>query len=1350
MYLTKKLFVLSLIFLLAGAVLLTNDFRPVSAQKAPVVPNQLSPNAARQILALIEEKESRTAAQKKIDSQLIYASKKAARSALTEDVPSLEANVSVGADDLVPVDIRATVSRELLDSITEAGGKVVFFSKQLKTINARVPLDALEKLASLDEVQFIYPADRARTHSFPDARGTPTSTSTILSKQIFGSTLSSALGSDFSARADRVRAQIANALSLRPVPASPMPTGSVTSEGDITHKAALGRSSFAATGAGVKIGVLSDGVSNLANSQASGDLPAVTVLPGQTGSGDEGTAMLEIIHDLAPGAQLFFATAFTSQASFAQNILDLRTAGCDIIVDDVLYFREAVFQDDNVAQSVNTVTASGALYLSSSGNEGNKTDNTSGVWEGDFVDGGTLTVGATTLPGQVHDFGGGVTNNQLLAGNGGAPIGLFWSDPLGGSGNDYDLYILDAGLTTVVSAATNVQDGNDDPVELSTISPAAGRRFVILQKTGAAARALHLDTFRGRLNFNTPGQTHGHSSAADAYSVAATPAHDPFGAPPNPVGPFPNPHNSTNLTELFSSDGPRRVFFNANGTPITPGNFLFATNGGTLRVKPDITAADGVVNTGPGGFPSPFFGTSAAAPHAAAIAGLVKSAVPGITPAQIRTALTSTAIDIEAPGVDRDSGAGIIMAFEALVAAGATPQPLINSAGSTITAESCSPADNSLSPGETVTVDFGLKNSGAAPTTNLVATLQATGGVTSPSGPQNYGVIPADNTTVVSRAFTFTVDPATPCGGSVTATFDLQDGVNSLGTVTFTLQVGTPTGTLTTVYSSGNVAVPIPDVSSVEVPINVADVGTVADINVRVRLNHTFDGDLVIALVAPDGTVVNLANNRGGAGQNYGTGSNDCSGTPTTFDDEAALTIASGTAPFAGSFRPDSTLSGLDGKAVNGTWKLRVTDTAALDVGTIGCVSLQITRQLYACCGVVGTPIIQAGDTTLINESCPPTNGAIDPGERVTVNLELTNAGTGPTSDLVATLVQGGGVQAPGDPQSFGALAAGATGTRDFSFTATGSCGTTLTATWQLSDGPNDLGTVSKTFTLGTAVDTVQTFSNPAPILIPGTGTSGPAEPYPSTINVAGVVGTVSKVTVTLKNMNHTFPDDIDVLLVGPGGQKLLLMSDAGGSADLVNNTYTFDDAAASTLADGALSASGTYKPSNFGTGDTFPAPAPVGPYPDPQLLSVFNGVNPNGTWSLYVFDDVGGDVGNINLGWEINITTTAFVCTVPCGVVRLVITSELERVNATLVKATFRVQNTGTAQADNVQLTTARLGATNGGPFPFIGSIPANNQSPPFDVFFTNSTPGATSTLTLGGTFTGGTFSSTKRVTIP
>jgi subtilisin family serine protease len=101
-----------------------------------------------------------------------------------------------------------------------------------------------------------------------------------------------------------------------------------------------------------------------------------------------------------------------------------------------------------------------------------------------------------------------------------------------------------------------------------------------------------------------------------------------------------------------------------NGTPITPGNFLFATNGGTLLIKPDVAAADAVSARTPGF--SPFFGTSAAAPHAAAIAALVKSAKPSLTAADIYNAMISTALDIRAAGIDRDSGYGIVMADKAV------------------------------------------------------------------------------------------------------------------------------------------------------------------------------------------------------------------------------------------------------------------------------------------------------------------------------------------------------------------------------------------------------------------------------------------------------------------------------------------------------------------------------------------------------------------------------------------------------------------------------------------------------------------------------------------------------------
>jgi subtilisin-like proprotein convertase family protein len=124
--------------------------------------------------------------------------------------------------------------------------------------------------------------------------------------------------------------------------------------------------------------------------------------------------------------------------------------------------------------------------------------------------------------------------------------------------------------------------------------------------------------------------------------------------------------------------------------------------------------------------------------------------------------------------------------------------------------------------------------------------------------------------------------------------------------------------------------------------------------------------------------------------------------------------------------------------------------------------------------------------------------------------------------------------------------------------------------------------------------------------------------------------------------MSHTFPDDIDILLVDPTGLKTLLMSDAGGGPDITNVTLTFDDAASSSLPDSTLIVSGSYRPTNFGSSiDTFAAPAPAGPYAA-NPLSVFNGANPNGTWSLYVVDDAGGDIGSIAGGWSLTITDNA------------------------------------------------------------------------------------------------------------
>ena len=548
-----------------------------------------------------------------------------------------------------------------------------------------------------------------------------------------------------------------------------------------------------------------------------------------------------------------------------------------------------------------------------------------------------------------------------------------------------------------------------------------------------------------------------------------------------------------------------------------------------------------------------------------------------------------------------------------------------------ISGGSCDAGDGVADPDETVVLSI--------PITNPFCATPATGVSVSLDGgtPVNLGSIAAGTTVNVS--FNYTV-PTGTCGLQLNPSVVIT---SSLGNVNRTLkvQVGTPVSVAAPVtYSTGNITTPLPDLATVEIPIAVTGTGSIADVNVRFRANHTWDGELAISLVAPDGTTVALVNNRGGSGDNFGSGATDCSGTPITLDDSAATAITSGFAPFANTYRPETPLSALNGRQMNGTWKLRFTDTGAGDVGTVYCASLEIRRQRYFCCGVPGIPEVYAAPPAVITaESVAPANNALDPHETVTVNFPLQNFGTGATANLVATLLPTGGVLAPSAPQSYGALSPsmGAV-SRPFTFVVGANCGDTVTATLQLQDGATSYGTV--TFTLLTGVQPPPV-SNPASITIPN---SGAATPYPSPINVAGVTGTVTKVTATLHGLTHTFPGDLDILLVGPAGQKVMLLSDIGGGTDVNNVTLTFDDAGP---AFGTAIVSGTFRPTNSGTTDPFPAPAPTGPYG--TLLSAFSGVNPNGTWQLFIVDDAAGDSGTLSGGWSLKIEALPICNAQPC-----------------------------------------------------------------------------------------------------
>lgn len=451
--------------------------------------------------------------------------------------------------------------------------------------------------------------------------------------------------------------------------------GDVTSQADISIRSDIARSTFGIDGNGVTVGVLSDSFNNLGgaiNDVARGDLPGAghplgndtpvnVLLDLPNGGSDEGRAMLQLVHDVAPGADLAFNTAFLGQASFANGILNLADmAEADVIVDDVIYFAEPMFQDGIIAQAVNSVVQSDVSYFSSAGNGGRN------AYESSF-----LSTGIDLGLGDFHDFDPGIGVDpfqQITVPEGtGFSLSLQWDSPFfsvsgNGSPNDIDIFLIDEAITTVLAGSNNANEGQD-PVEIFSFfnDGSFGTNIfnlAISRFSGPIPNFMKyvLFGFRGEINdFNTQsGTLYGHANAVGAEAVGAsffrqTPE---FGVTP-PV------------LEPFSSPGPTPIFFDTQGNRLaTP----------EIRQKPEIVAPDGTSTTVPG-FET-FFGTSAAAPHAAAAAALIKEIAPEASPEDIYTFLESTAIDMDDPltpdfdtGFDFASGVGLIQVDRAIAAA---------------------------------------------------------------------------------------------------------------------------------------------------------------------------------------------------------------------------------------------------------------------------------------------------------------------------------------------------------------------------------------------------------------------------------------------------------------------------------------------------------------------------------------------------------------------------------------------------------------------------------------------------------------------------------------------------------
>lgn len=208
----------------------------------------------------------------------------------------------------------------------------------------------------------------------------------------------------------------------------------------------------------------------------------------------------------------------------------------------------------------------------------------------------------------------------------------------------------------------------------------------------------------------------------------------------------------------------------------------------------------------------------------------------------------------------------------------------------------------------------------------------------------------------------------------------------------------------------------------------------------------------------------------------------------------------------------------------------------------------------------------------------------------------------------------------------------------------------------------------------GTATGPTATPPASAPISIPIIGT---ATPYPATVNVAGLSGTIEDVAIRLEGVTHTYPEDLDILLVGPGGQRAMFMSDVGGWNDISNITLTFQDGAPPPSPTQLLT--GRFSPSNIAAIESLPAPAPPGPYPTP--LSVFQGTNPNGAWQVFIEDDFTTDIGTMS-GFSLIFSlsgTGDYIATegeliFPPGVTSLPVTITIKGDTATEATETFFV----------------------------------------------------------------------------
>jgi hypothetical protein len=451
---------------------------------------------------------------------------------------------------------------------------------------------------------------------------------------------------------------------LRRTPAPISLAGSVNSEADFVLEANRVRATLPPgfDGSGQLVGVLSDSFNYLggaAADMASGDLPA-SVSPDldyNFGGTDEGRAMLQVIHDLVPGASLAFATTVGGEDNFATNITRLANVGANVIVDDQVYAGEPMFQEGTVAKAIDAaVTTHGVSYFSATGN-----------FAGQSFESNTIQFATYILPGSAeaetktdfYDFNPGAavdtTQRITLSPGGKLDLGLQWDDPFyteSGVDTDLDVFLVNPATGEIASSSEDTNILDQAPVEELTY------------QNPSSTTPLPLDLLIRKYEGPDPGRikyvNYGDPITIDEY-VTNSPAVVPHAAALYGQGVGAVAYFDQNHPEAFTSPGPSTILFSPEGLPITP----------EVRQLPQIASIDGVNNTFLGhdtdadGKPN-FFGTSAAAAHAAAVAALVRQANPSFTPPQVYSRLQTTARDIGAAGFDNVTGYGLINAYRAV------------------------------------------------------------------------------------------------------------------------------------------------------------------------------------------------------------------------------------------------------------------------------------------------------------------------------------------------------------------------------------------------------------------------------------------------------------------------------------------------------------------------------------------------------------------------------------------------------------------------------------------------------------------------------------------------------------